>query len=48
MSHSSNAVRSVTIRGLGIEWVIGDMAYLFAVGTVMLILALVSFKFVKE
>lgn len=48
LSHSSNAVRCVIIRGLGIEWVIGDMAYLFAVGTVMLILALVSFKFVKE
>jgi len=48
LSHSSNAIRSVIIRGLGIEWVIVDMAYLFAVGTVMLILALVSFRFVKE
>lgn len=48
LSHSANALRSIAIRGFGVERVMGDLAYLLAVGTLMLVLALISFRFVKE
>lgn len=48
LSHSLAALRSIAIRGLGPEYVFMDLTYMLVFGTVMLGLALISFKLAKE
>jgi ABC-2 type transport system permease protein len=48
LSHSLTALRSIAIRGLGLEFVGFDLFYLAAFGTLLLILGLTSFRFAKE
>jgi ABC-2 type transport system permease protein len=48
LTHSVNAVRAFTIKGLGLEYGFVDMGYMLAFGAAMLALALVSFRFAKE
>jgi len=48
ISHSLNAIRAVTIKGLGPEIYAGDLGYMLLFGLIMLGLALVSFRLIKD
>ena len=46
--HSLTALKTIAIKGLGLEFIAGDLLYLFIFGTAMLGLSLVTFRFAKE
>ncbi len=48
LSHSVNAIRAATVKGLSPEFIVGDLGYLFVFGTALLGLALISFRYVKD
>ncbi len=48
ISHSLSAIRAITIKGLGPEIYAGDLGYMLVFGLIMLGLALVSFRLIKE
>jgi ABC-2 type transport system permease protein len=46
--HSLTALRSIAIKGLDIEFVVGNLLYLLIFGMALLGMALITFRFVKE
>jgi ABC-2 type transport system permease protein len=48
LSHSLSALRAIAVKGLGFEFVAWDLLYLLIFGTAVLLMALISFRLIKD
>ena len=48
LSHSLTALRAIAVKGLGFEFVAWDLLYLLIFGSAVLLMALISFRLIKD